>query len=35
MPPEDPFASTVKKEQRNEGRKVAALEGEVIESFVS
>jgi hypothetical protein len=35
MPPEDPFASTVKKERREEGRKVAALEGEVIESFVS
>jgi hypothetical protein len=35
MPSEDPFASTVKKERGEEGRKVAALEGEVIESFVS
>jgi hypothetical protein len=35
MPPEEPFASTVKKERREEGRKVTALEDEVEESFVS
>jgi hypothetical protein len=35
MPPEEPIASTVEKERREEGRKVTALEDKVEESFVS